>query len=275
MEHDRGRVDDLGRSFKLLESVQGGSDLTVRDDQYEFSWVHDAVKACRKKGLRFRLVDSGVFESAELEWLLEAGADFYTSDDIRKDPVVLESLQGSCRRGKGRMAYFCHADLEGEDFESTGLFDLESLGRSGIFFHISNRIKKRDLSLIWRLSESCRKGESRLVYYHHGPLDPAIVDLARTGPWVHLSSKSIGSDDDELLLREVQQSLKSAGTNLIFHVGEEDRLLFFKELMTAGAQVIFEELQIDYRSPFKELEKLAGKRRLTSSAYYLYPHFLP
>jgi len=55
------------KGYKLLSLVEEGRDVTVRDDLYDFLWVLDAVKLCRKKGFRFRLIDSGLSSLKDLQ----------------------------------------------------------------------------------------------------------------------------------------------------------------------------------------------------------------
>lgn len=107
-EHDEG-------SYEILSWANEGEDITIRDDQYDFPWVLDAVRRCRKRGFRFRLVDSGKFDISQLEWLGKAGADFYTSDGSRPSVFELELMNKACRRGRAFVAYFHYGPLEAEE----------------------------------------------------------------------------------------------------------------------------------------------------------------
>ena len=263
-------------AYSLLSLIKEGHDLTVRDDQYEFPSLLDAVKQCRSKQLRFRLVDSGSFDRFQLEWLLTAGADFFTSDDTSRSFQELEVLKMSCQKGGSFLAYFQHqalSPLEGTGSSSiSGLLDL---GRNGIYVHISNREMERDIKQLQQLAEECHSGGSRLIYYHHGLLDTALQELGRSGAWIHVSDRSIQSPEDLSLLLDILKFLRSSGTNLVLYLEQGMDYLNLKDIVAAGAFVFFQKSQLDYRSPLKELERIAAKRKLDYRAYYLYPTFLP
>jgi hypothetical protein len=135
------------KAYELLSRAGKGTDITVRDDQYEFPWLLDSVKLCRKKGARFRLVDSGKLDRFQLEWLAGAGADLYTSDEARAEASDLEHVNRACQKGGAFVAYFHYGPLESEEESSPiPFFDLKDMGRSGIYFYLSNREMKREIS---------------------------------------------------------------------------------------------------------------------------------
>lgn len=262
--------------YDLLSSVKKGQDFTLRDDQFDFPFFLDAVKICRSKGLRMRLVDTGRFDRFQLEWLLDAGADLYTSDDIPRDLQELEGLQKSCQNGGSLLAFFQHKKLgSSDDNESSIVANLLGLARSGIYLHITNREMERDLSILRRLAEDCLASGSRLVYYHHGPLPPGLEELGRSGAWIHISDKSIQSEEDHLMLMDLVKSLRSSGANLVLYLERGMEYLALQDVIGAGAVVLFQTSQIDYRSPLKKLERAAAEKKLDFLAYYLHPTFLP
>ena len=162
------------KAYKLLSSVSKGQDLTVRDDLFEFSWLLDSVKIARKKGCRFRLVDSGQLDGSQLEWLAKAGADLYTSDEFRCDAFELDLLSRACRKAGSFVAYFHNGLLEQVNEEEKSLpitfSALLNLTRSGIYLHLTNKENKRDFSHLNSIAHACQRGGSWVVYYHHGPL---------------------------------------------------------------------------------------------------------
>ncbi|MEA3421336.1 MAG: hypothetical protein U9Q97_06635, partial [Acidobacteriota bacterium] len=102
------------KGYKLLSLVEEGRDVTVRDDLYDFLWILDAVKLCRKKGFRFRLIDSGRLDCLQLERLAAEGIDFYTSDEVKRSIQELTVIKKSLRRRKNFIAFFCNGDLKTE-----------------------------------------------------------------------------------------------------------------------------------------------------------------
>ncbi len=258
--------------YELFSSVRKGYDLTVRDDQYDFPVLLDGIRYCRRKGSRFRLVDSGVFERLQLEWLLKAGADFYSSDEVRKDPQELEGLLRSCIKQKSLMAFFIEGVIKVEEAsESLQFKDIVSLGMNGAYLYISNKENERDFSLLEKLADRCCSGGSRLIYYHHGALDPALVEVGGNGAWIHISSKSIESKEDYPVLKDIVKSSRLSGANLILHLEKKLDYLLLSEIIKAGVYVLFDRIQVDYRSPLKELEQVAARKKLDPRSYYLYP----
>lgn len=266
-------------AHKILSWATRGEYITVRDEQYDFSSILDSVRRSRKRGFRFRLIDSGKFSSTELEWLTEAGADLYTSDEARPDAFELELLNKASRRGKAYLAYFHHGPLEteetGEESNSISYPDLQNLAESGAYLHISNREKKRDFSHLNLLSFGCRKRGSWLVYYHHGPLEAPLEELGRNGAWIHVSDKSIQEDEELSLLAEIIKAARVAGTNLVLHLERGLDALILKDIVRSGAFVLFKFSLFDRQSPFRALEKESRRRNLDFRAFYLYTHFLP
>jgi len=283
MEKDSQKERDVkfpDRAYKLLSWIARGKELTVRDDQYNFSWLLDIVKTCRKRGKRFRLIDSGKLETFQLEWLGEAGADLYSSDKARSKTSELVLINKACRRGAGITAFFFHGSLEGEEekganFEGGAFSTLEEMGRDGIYLHLSNRERKRDFSYLNELAYACRRGGSWLVYYHFDPLESSLEDLARNGAWIHISHENLGEAEDMTILLDTLQASLSKGTNLIIHLEEEWEASKLQDLIKTGVVILFKSILRDYKSPLRSLEKEAGRRKLDFRSYYLYPTFLP
>ncbi len=270
-KQQKPQENTLNNYYELLSSVRKGHDLTVRDDQYDFLALLDGIRYCRRKGSRFRLIDSGVFERLQLERLLNTGVIFYTSDEFRKDPQELAELLRFCRGKKTLMAFFIKGAIKAEEeSESLQFADIVSLGLRGAYLYTSNKERARDLSLLNQLAASCCFGKSRLVYYHHGALDPALVEVGRNGAWIHISDKSIQSEEDHPVLVDIVKSTRSSGANIVIYLEKKPDYMLFQKVIKAGAYVLFDRIQVDYRSPLKELEQAAARKKLDSRAYYLY-----
>ncbi len=264
----------LEHGFDLLESVNEKHDLTVRDDQYEYAWFLDAIRLTRQKGKRFRLVDSGRFEQSQLEWLLEAGSDLYTSSKIRIDFGELGGLQKSAKRGRAVLAFFQIDPLITSDEDSQeNTSGLLALAKDGIHIYLSNREHAQDFEQLGQLAESCHSGGTRLVYYHHGELVPELQELVRFPLWLHLSDLSLQEEASATTLLDL---LSSSSRQAEFVLSIEKNLdhIVLKDILAAGAYVLFQRAQFDYRSPFKELEKAAAKRQPGYTAFYLYPNVM-
>lgn len=147
------------------------------------------------------------------------------------------------------------------------------LGESGVYIHLSNREKKRNISQLNPLASACKRGGSWLVYYHHGPLEASLEELGRDGAWIHLSDKSLQEDENLTLFSEIIKSTRVAGTNLVLHLEKGLDFLLLREIIRKGAYVLFKFSLFDRKSPFRLLEKETKKRKLDFRAFYLYTHF--
>jgi hypothetical protein len=276
-ESIKDKNDELPKkAYELLSWAGKGTDITVRDDQHEFPWLLDSVKLCRKKGARFRLIDSGTLDCSQLEWLAGAGADLYTSDEARVEVSELEHLNSACQKGGAFVAYFHYGPLESEEESgSISFFDLKNMGRSGIYFYLSNRETKREISKLNELAHACQKGGSRLVYYLHGSLENSLEDVARNETWIHVTDQIFQEPEDPALVLDKVRAAVSAGAKLILHVEKGLDLSLLRDVIKTQAFVLFKSSLFDHRSPFRALERKARKRKLDFRAHYLYPTFLP
>lgn len=273
---------DLARRFSLLEEAAGGDDLTVRDDQYIFPWLLDAVKRTVRNGGRFRLVDSGALEQSQLEWLLDAGADFYTSDERARDIRELEALSLLCRQNHARLCCFIHSspqeetqeteEQENAEEEQPAALDLQRLALTGSYLFFSNRKTEWGFAELIRLAEDCRRGGARLFYYHQGELPEESQGLAEAGAWIHVT-QSVLNADAWIPLADMAAEAHNKGGGLIIHLQKEPDFLLLEEMFRAGAYVRFEYAQIHYRSPFKPIEQAAKKRQPDPYAFYLQKDF--
>ncbi len=264
------------KAYEFLSRADKGTDITVRDDQYEFPWILDSVKLCRKKGARFRLVDSGKLDRSQLEWLAGVGADLYTSDEARAEGSELEHVNNACQKGGAFIAYFHYGPLESEEEPSSvSFFDLNDMGRSGIYVYLSNREIKREISKLNELAHACRKGGSWLVYYLHGPLEDSLEELARNETWIHVTDQIFQEPEDPALVLDKVKTAVSAGAKLILHVEKGLDFSLLRDVIKTQAFVLFKSSLFDYKSAFRALERKSRKRKPDFRAYYLYPTFLP
>jgi hypothetical protein len=262
--------------YDLLSRADQGLEITVRDDQNDFTVFLDAARTARKSGGRLRLIDTGKFSPFELEWLAEASADLYTSDEVRPNRFELGLLSKAGARGKALIAYFQHGNLTGGPAESpTSAVFLAEAGRDGVDIHLSNRERPRDLAVLAEVAHSCREAGSRLVYYHHGSLDSGLGALVRSGGWVHLSDLTSPMADETALLADFSTEAAASGSGLVIHLEKALAAESVRDLLKAGAFVIFKTPPADRRSPLRALERQARKRAPDRRAYYLYLDFLP
>jgi hypothetical protein len=251
-------------------------EVILRDDQLDFASLFDRAKVAQKRGQRLNLIDTGKLDSAKLEWLGEAGANLYTSDEAKRSAQELMFINEVCKKGGGIVAYFHHGPLESEENPEVVTFSsLKVMGRSGIYLHLSNRERRRSLVQLDELAYDCRKGEAWLIYYHLGPLEQGLEDLAGSGTWIHLRDLSLQQEKGDSFLLEVIRFAQDAGTNLILHLEKGLPITQVREIMNAGAIVLFKTALSDYKSPFRALELKAKKQKLDFRTYYLYSTFLP
>lgn len=261
---------------KLLEKAQAGTDIVLRDDQEEFITIRDAARICRKKGKSFRMIDTGISDRAHLEWIIEAGADLYTSDKVGREFQELDFLSRTAHKAKRHIALFLENIPGEEKSENTYLpSEIFLLGENGIYFHVSNKEKKFPFDLLEELASRCRRGGSWLVYYHHGPLEPSLISLGEKGGWIHISENDLDKEQNVLLISDIIQAARSNGSNLILHLEKGLPFVSLKEILEAGAVVLFKTPPIDYRSPLRKLENMAKRQHLDPRTYYLYTAVMP
>lgn len=282
MDSKPAESTDGSAGFFLLDEAAAGKTLTVRDDQADFSWLLDAVRLCRKKGGRFRLVDSGAYETARMEWLAEAGADVYTSDDTGRTGEALQSIALAGRKSRSVTALFLNGPEPGSENEVSGgepasSIPLQNLILSGLTLHLSTLGSRglRDFDSLVRLALSHRTNGNHMVCYHPGALSEDLVRLADSGAWIHLTEKSLEELTDFILLRDVVKTSKKAGANCFFHFEKTVEASILRELRAAGAILFFQTPHSDFRSPVREFEDWAEDLNLDHRAYYLYPSFFP
>jgi len=247
----------------------------VRDDQYDFSTLLDAVRQFRDRRYRFRLIDTGRFDPFELEWISGHGADLYTSDETRSNVHDLEFISAAARKGNAFVSFLINGKCDVGGEEDPTFSDLMNVGRYGAYLHLTNRQQPRDILQVARLAYNCTQSGSWLVYYHHGPLEKSLLELGRNGAWIHMTELSLEGEESQAMIRDVVLSARSAGSNLVLHWDNGNNFSLLDDIVKAGAVVLFKSPLFDYKSPLKVLEKGIRRKRLDFRAYYLHPSVLP
>lgn len=275
-EESEEKKDSYAAStFELLSWAQLGQDVTVRDDQYEFLQLLDGIELCRQKGGRFRLIDSGNLDSSTLEWLAEVGADVYTSSTTRNNPQEWENLNSACQKGRALLGLF-HRVREKEESENVLSLDaVFNLAGEGVYIYLVTKKEENDFPFLIKLARECRRGESFLVCYHHGSMDPQLIDLGESGAWIHLSDQIIQEEEDFLTLLDTVNSAQSAGAGVVFHMEKGLAFSKLRDLTRAGAFLVLKPGLMESRYPFKKLIHKARKKKLDHKAYYLYSNIFP
>lgn len=258
--------------FSLLKKKQN---ITVRDDQYDFSTLLDAVRQFRDRRYRFRVVDTGRFNPFELEWITSHGADLYTSDETRTYVHDLELISAASRKGNAFVSYLINGKWDEGGEEDPTFSDLMNVGRCGAYLHLTNRQQPRDILRVARLAYNCTQSGSWLVYYHHGPLEKSLLELGRNGAWIHMTDQSLEGEESQAMIRDIVLSTRSAGSNVVLHWDNGNNFSLLDDIVKAGAVVLFKSPLFDYKSPLKVLEEGIRRKRLDFRAYYLYPSVLP
>jgi len=256
----------IARGYRLLEDAGTRDGVTVRDDQHEFAWLLDATRLARRRGHRFRLVDSGKLDAFSLEWLLAAGADLYTSDDARPVVFDLVRLREVGRASGALVVFFHHGHLEETaDGGEVRPGDLRELLHNGIDVHLSNRKRARGVEVLSRLTLSRRTGVSEVVYYHHGPLGPVVEALTDAGAWVHIADAALDLEKDAERIMDLGRASRSARGGLVLRLEKETDRRIVEDFRRAGVHILE---MIPAR--FQETEKILPPR-----AYYLDTTFMP
>jgi hypothetical protein len=258
-----------------LNDASPAGKLVLRDDQAEFAALLDAAKACRARRSRLHLFDSGRLTVSELEWLGRAGADLYSSDAARRSPAELLLLGAATGKGGGALSVYLHGPFADEAGPGRLPFAaLREIAREGIHIYVSNKDVGRGLDRLVELADDAASGGSVLGYYHHGPAEPWLEELARRGAWIHLDSGVLGTDEGGRWTGDAARAATKAGAGLVLHVESAPSALRLADALDAGAFVVFRTPPSDYRSPLRALEKRAARRRVGRRAGYLYPEFM-
>lgn len=249
--------------YELIDRLEAGPRVVLRDDEIEAADLLAAVEPSSKRARRFRLLDTGRFDVLDLERLLAAGVPLLTSDEAMAARGDFELLLKAAERGVAWIAEL----VQGEIADQAGSAAM------GMDVHVSNRTKRRTPESLLPMAEAARQGRAFLVYYHHGPLEPALVAVAAAGAWIHLTDASLGPDLDAALRADFVTAARRG--RLAVHVERGLPLDLAESLFESGAVLLFKTTPADYRSRFRPLERRAGRRTLPERAFYMQAEFLP
>lgn len=266
-------IEDVVRTYELLDRVRLGCDIIIRDDQFESEALLDAARAARAKNIGVSVLDTGRFEPSALEWLIRERVRLYTSDEARPREDELARLLKACRAARTFLAYFQNGPFGGEGGVAPDA--LERLSSAGMDIHLSNRVHARDLDILTGLAEDAKGGGGIFAYYHHGPLASALTELAARGAWIYFSDRSIdpGAGNDPVLA--LVRAARDAGSRAVVYVEAGLPLPVLEALFAAGAVLLFQTPPSDDRSLLRPIERKALRRKLPVRAFYLSTSFLP
>lgn len=260
--------------FEIFDKMRAADEITIRDDQHDFAVLLDSARKARRENVRFRLVDTGRLSSHELEWLGNEGANLYTSDEDRPSPRELALANKACLKGGAIMAYFHSGVLtEGESGGPPSLPVLCELARNGAHVYLSDSGHRRDFSHLLDLARACRRGGSRLVYYHHGGLDAGLSGLAGSGAWIHLSDALLREEGAMASFLDIVRECRPRDSRFILSIEKALPLAALQDLAKTRVFLYFKTPPSDRNSSLRKIEMKAGSRKLDWRAYYLHPTF--
>jgi len=269
-------IEDVVRTYELLDRIRLGRDIVVRDDQFAREALFDAARSARGRGIRVSLVDTGRLEPSDVEWLVGERVRFYSSDEARPREAELARILMACRRAGSFLAYFQNGPLgNGPGPETQTLAAIEGLVSSGMDLHLSNRTTARDPGVLTGLADAAQAGKAFFVYYHHGPLSADLAGLAARGAWIHFSDRSLPGPGAVELALETARAAREAGSRAVVTVEKGLALPALESLFGAGAAVLFQTPPADDASLLRPFEGKARRRRLPARAFYLSTAFLP
>lgn len=263
------------RGYDLISRALSSVVLTVRDDQFEFPWLIDAARLSRSRGGRFRVIDSGRNDIVSLGRLSEAGAEVYSSDEARPDPMQLIPVVLFGRKSGSPTFYYIHGPLAADPKTSEVGETVLEFGRTGGDIHLSNRERTRSVSQLLALAEACRPGRGRLVYYHFGRLDPQLEDLAAEGGWIHGLAQELDTEAAEFLILDILHAGRRSGAGFILHVEKAGSTPRLRRVFEAGAFLEFHTAPAESSPDRSKLEAESERRRPDARAFYLHTDFLP
>jgi hypothetical protein len=272
---DEPKLEAGPREFDLLSRAASSAVLTVRDDQFEFPWLLDAAQTSRRHGGRFRLVDSGRSDAVSLCWLIESGAEVYSSDEARPDRSQVLSVALAGRKSGRPTFYYIHGPLAPDAAAGGAAGDTLALGDAGADIHLSNRVRPRAGGALLELARACRAGRGRFVYYHFGRLEPFLEELAAGGAWIHWPAEDLDSEAGYFLLGGILRSARASGGGLVLHLDRVWPPSRLRGLFDSGAFLEFHAPLGESSPDQRKFEAEASRRRPDFRAFYLHLEFLP
>jgi hypothetical protein len=269
-------IEDVVKTYELLDRVRLGRDIVIRDDQFGREALLDVARTARSKGIGMSLLDTGRFETSDLEWLIREKVRCYTSDEARSSEAELARILKACRASGSFLAYLHNGPIESASGpERLSLSALRGLASSGMDVHLSNRVQARDFGTLAELAEDVADGRGYFVVYHHGPLVPGLTELASRGAWIHFSDRGLEAGAPTELGLGVIRAARAAGSRAAVYVQTGLPLPVLESLFDAGAVLLFQTPPSDRQSLQKPVEQRARRRKLPVRAYYLSTAFLP
>jgi hypothetical protein len=269
-------VAGVVRTYELMDRVRTRRDLVIRDDQFDYEALLDAVRYAGRRRIRLSLLDTGRFGLAELEALARGGARILTADEARPRADEWEVLLEAGREAGTRLSVFWNGPLPSSD-ASAGVTAqaLEDLLRGGMDFHVSDRAHPRDPERLVALAAAARKGRAYFVLYHVGPLAPELAGLAAHRAWIHFSDASVPDEAGAVAAIELARAAARTGSKAVLHIERGLPLELLEALEKAGAALVFLTPPSDDRSLLRPVERRAGRRKLPARAFHLSTAFLP
>lgn len=269
-------IGGVVRTYELMDRVRTRRDLVVRDDQFDYEALLDAVGYARRRRIRLSFLDTGRFGLAEVEALARGGARVLTSDEARPRANEWEALLEAGRKGGTRLSVFWAGPLP-EAAASPGptFQDLEDLLAAGLDFHISDRAHPRDAAVLAGLAAAARKGRAFFVVYHVGPPAEDLVAPAAERAWVHFGDAGLADGPDAERAVAVARAASRAGSRAVVHIERGLPLELLESLWDAGAALVFLTPPSDAASRVRPFERKALRRKLPARAYHLSTAFLP
>ncbi len=147
-------------------------------------------------------------------------------------------LKRVAQRYKGLVIFGYNGSETGEKLAEI-YFTLRHLGRGGVDLHISGQRRNLDWEALSQLAAECRRGHSWFVYYHYGPIETWLNQLAKETAWIHLCDRFFNwSQKNEL--EELFRSFPPRLIRLVVHIEDESRGIELIELvLKKGGFVIF------------------------------------
>lgn len=251
-------------AYDLIDRLAEGRRLVVRDDQAPFEALLDAARASKARKAKFGVLDTGRLGVSELEWLGEAGADIFTSDEARPDASVLALAARACARGGGAVAHLVSGPLEDRHAE---------LAREGLILHATDRERAYDPRALAGLAATARDAGGRVVLYHHGAPTEEFAGFLSAGGRLHASDRALEEKDLDLMTALLAAARSGRG-ELILYIEKGMPVRFLERLFDAGAFLFFKTPPSDRRSLMRGLERKAAQRRPSPGSFYVQDTFL-
>jgi hypothetical protein len=269
-------VTGVVRTYELMDRVRTRRDLVIRDDQFDYEALLDAVGYARRRRIRISLLDTGRFGLAQLEGLARGGARLLTSDEARPRPDEWEVLLAACRKGGTRPSVFWAGPLPETQAASGPAFQaLEDLLEAGLDFHVSDRTHPRDAASLTALAAAAKRGRAYFVVYHIGPPTDDLAGPAGERAWVHFGDEGLADGPAADRAVSVAAAASRAGSRAVVHVERGVPLETLEALWDAGAALLFQTPPSDDASLLRPFERKALGRKLPARAYHLSTAFLP